>query len=177
LYFLVPFTPFHLGPASILALALLRYVSLPALLLGSIAPDIQPLIILFFNLPGTLHGPPLHTFIGATLLLAPPITILIFILRKPLDNLLLSPLKLDQRQSLPNILAGALIGTYSHILLDAYLYTDIQPFYPLTQNPLLNPSPLRYYEIYTICTISFIIALAMYGVYLRKKHKSKNQPL
>jgi len=174
----MPFTPFHLGPASILALVLLRYVSLPALLLGSIAPDIQPFLIMFFNLPGTLHSPPLHSFIGATLLLTPPLTALIFILRKPLNNLL-SPLKLNQKQTLPSILAGTLIGIYSHILLDAYLYTDIQPLYPLTQNPLLNPSTHRYYEIYTLCTISFIIALAMYGFHLWKKHNSsryqKNQ--
>lgn len=164
----MPFTPFHLGPASILALALLRYVSLPALLLGSIAPDIQPLIILFFNLPSTLHGPILHSFIGATLLLAPPLTALTFILRKPINNIL-SPLKLNQTQTFPRILAGALIGIYSHILLDAYLYTDIQPFYPLTWNPLLSQSMFRYFEIYTICTISFILALTMYGFYLWRK--------
>jgi len=164
----VPFTPFHLGPASILALALLRYVSLPALLLGSIAPDIQPLITLFLNLPGTLHGPPLHSLIGATLLLAPPLTILTFILRQPLNDIL-TPFKLNQKPTLPSILTGALIGIYSHILLDAYLYTDITPFYPLTTNPLLNPSTLRYYQIYTLCIISFIIALATYGLLLLRK--------
>ncbi|HKZ94751.1 MAG TPA: DUF4184 family protein [Candidatus Bathyarchaeia archaeon] len=168
----MPFTPFHLGPASILALTLLSYVYLPALLLGSIAPDIEPMIILYFNLPYPLHGF-LHTLIGGTLL-ALLLTTLTFILRKPIENIM-SLLKLSQKQSFQRILAGALIGIYSHILLDAYLYTDIQPFYPLDQNPLLNPSTFRYFEIYTICTISFIIAVAMYGLYLWKKHNPPSQ--
>jgi hypothetical protein len=61
------------------------------------------------------------------------------------------------------------------MLLDAYLYTDMQPFYPLTQNPLLNPSMFSYFEIYFICTISFIIALAMYGIILWRQHKTASQ--
>jgi membrane-bound metal-dependent hydrolase YbcI (DUF457 family) len=170
----MPFTPFHLGPASILALALLSYVSLPALLLGSIAPDLQAFIILFFNLPTTLHGPLLHSFIGATIL-ALPLTAFTFLLRKPIDNIFLSPLKLSQKQTLPKILAGALIGVYSHILLDSFLYTDILPFYPLDLNPLLNPSTIQSDQIYSICAISFIIALAMYGFHLRKQGQKQQK--
>jgi len=143
-------------------------------LLGSIAPDIQPFIIIFFNLPGALHGPPLHTFIGSTILLALPLTALVFILRKPIQ-IITSPLKLKQNATIPTILIGALIGVYSHILLDAILYTDIQPFYPITMNPLLSQDPLRYYIMYTACAIAFIIALAMYGFYLWKyRQKQEN---
>jgi len=143
-------------------------------LLGSIAPDIQPFIIIFFNLPGALHGPPLHTFIGSTILLALPLTALVFILRKPIQ-IITSPLKLKQNATIPTILIGALIGVYSHILLDAILYTDIQPFYPITMNPLLSQDPLRYYIMYTACAVSFIIALAMYGFYLWKyRQKQEN---
>ena len=167
----MPFTPFHLGPASLLALALLRYAYLPALLLGSIAPDIQPFTILVFNQPGTLHGPLLHSFIGSTLLLALPLTALVFILKRPIQTTT-SLLKLNQKPTLPSILTGSLIGVYSHILLDATLYAEMQPFYPLTTNPLLTQDPLRYYVMYTACTITFIIAIAMYGIYLWKKTKS-----
>jgi len=126
---------------------------------------------MFFNLPGTLHGPILHSLIGSTLLLALPLTALVFILKKPIQNIT-SPLKLNQKPTFPSILAGALIGVYSHILLDAYLYIDIQPFYPLNVNPLLSQSTNRYLEMYTACTISFIVALLMYGFYLWKKHNS-----
>jgi len=129
---------------------------------------------MFLNQPGTLHGPPLHTFIGSTILLAPPLTALIFMLKKPIQTTT-SLLKLNQKPTLPKILAGTLIGLYSHILLDAILYTEMQPFYPLTTNPLLSQSTNRYYEIYTACTICFIIALAMYGFYLWKKHNSTSQ--
>jgi len=145
---------------------------LPALLLGSIAPDIEPMIILYFNLPYTLHGF-LHTLIGGTLL-ALPLTALTFALRKPIEHIT-SPLKLNQKQTLPRTLTGTLIGTYSHNLPDAYLYTDIKPFYLLDWNPLLNPSTTRYLQIYAACAISFIIALTMYGFHLWKKHNSKSQ--
>ncbi len=153
-------------------MALLRYVSLPALLLGSIAPDIQPFIIMFFNQPGTLHGSLTHSFIGSTTLLALPITAIVFILRKPLQAIT-TPLKLNQKQTFLNILAGTLIGLYSHILLDATLYPEMQPLYPLTQNPLLSHDPNRYYLIYTACAATFIIALAIYAVLLREKHKTQ----
>jgi membrane-bound metal-dependent hydrolase YbcI (DUF457 family) len=168
----VPFTPFHLGPASVLALALLRYAYLPALLLGSIAPDIQPFIIIFFNQPGTLHGPLLHSFLGSTLL-ALPLTAVIFILKKPIQTTT-TFLKLNQKPTIPTILIGSLIGVYSHIILDATLYPEMQPLYPLTTNPLLSTDPNIYYIIYTACAAAFIIALAMYGFVLWKKHNTKN---
>jgi membrane-bound metal-dependent hydrolase YbcI (DUF457 family) len=168
----VPFTPFHLGPASILALALLRYAYLPAILLGSIAPDIQPLIIIFFNQTGTLHGPLLHSFLGSTILLALPLTAIVFILKKPLQTIT-SFLKLNQKPTLKTILIGTLIGLCSHILLDTPLYTDIQPFYPITQNPLLSHNPNTSHTIYTACTTSFIIALAMYTIILWKKQQQQ----
>jgi membrane-bound metal-dependent hydrolase YbcI (DUF457 family) len=137
-------------------------------LLGSIAPDIQPFIIIFFHQPGTLHGPLLHSFIGSTILLALPLTAILFILRKPLQTIT-SLFKLNQKPTIKSILAGSLIGIYSHILLDAPLYTDIQPFYPITQNPLLSNDPNTSNVIYTLCTISFIIALAMYAIHLWKR--------
>lgn len=34
-------TPFHLGPALVLVIVLLWFVDLPALLLGSIVPDVE----------------------------------------------------------------------------------------------------------------------------------------
>jgi membrane-bound metal-dependent hydrolase YbcI (DUF457 family) len=136
----------------------------------------QPFIIIFFNQPGALHGPLLHSFIGATLL-ALPLTAIIFILKRPLQTIT-SFLRLNQKPTIQSILAGSLIGVYSHILLDATLYTDIQPFYPSTTNPLLSHDPNRYYMIYTACAIAFIIALVMYGFCLWKKtqHPTLNTP-
>jgi membrane-bound metal-dependent hydrolase YbcI (DUF457 family) len=110
----------------------------------------------------------LHSFIGSTLLLALPLTAIVFILRKPIQTIT-SLFKLNQKPTVKSILAGSLIGIYSHILLDAPLYTDIQPFYPITQNPLLSNDPNTSNVIYTLCTISFIIALAMYAIHLWKR--------
>lgn len=94
---------------------------------------------------------------------------IIFILRKPVEKIT-SILELYQKPTLPTILAGTLIGVYSHILLDAYLYTDIQPFYPLNVNPILSQSTSKYFELYLVCTITFVMALLWYGFYRWKKH-------
>ncbi|NIR87405.1 hypothetical protein GWO13_07505 [Candidatus Bathyarchaeota archaeon] len=74
-------------------------------------------------------------------------------------------LKLDQKRSFPRIFAGALIGVYSHILLDAPLYTDIKPFWPLDLNPLYSETMPRGL-MYGICGTSFIVAFVIYGIIL-----------
>jgi len=129
---------------------------------------------MFFNTPGTLHGPVTHSFIGSTILLALPLTAILYVVKKPIQTIT-TPLKLNQKPTITTILAGSLIGVYSHILLDATLYPEMQPFYPLTQNPLLSQDPNRDYIMYTACAAAFIIALAMYGFLLWKKHNTKNQ--
>jgi len=173
----MPLTPFHLGPALVLALVLLWFVDLPALLLGSIAPDIEAVVAMAWspNWPFPLHGF-LHSFVGGTLL-SLVIAVVIFPVRKHLE-IPLRFLKLEQKHSFPRIFAGALIGVYSHILLDAPLYADIKPFWPLDFNPLFSEGMFRGL-IYGFCGISFVVAFVIYAIilclklviYARKKRK------
>jgi len=159
----MPLTPFHLGPALVLALVLLWFVDLPTLLLGSIAPDVEAAAAMFWFRNWPLHGF-LHSFIGGTLL-SLVLAVVIFPVRKHLE-IPLRFLKLDQKSSFPRIFAGALIGVYSHILLDAPLYTDIKPFWPLDLNPLFSESMSLGFEMYSICGTSFIVAFVIYGAIL-----------
>lgn len=160
----MPLTPFHLGPALVLALVLLQFVDLPALLLGSIAPDIEAAAAMmwFPDWPFPIHGF-LHSFVGGTLL-SIVLAVVIFPVRKYLE-IPLRFLKLDQKRSFRRIFAGALIGVYSHILLDAPLYTDIKPFWPLDLNPLLSEGMVRGL-MYDFCMICFIVAFVIYVVIL-----------
>ena len=161
----MPLTPFHLGPALVLALVLLWFVDLPALLLGSIAPDIEAAaaVMWFRDWPFPVHGF-LHSFVGGTLL-SLVLAVVIFPVRKHLE-IPLRFLKLDQKRSFPRIFAGALIGVYSHTLLDAPLYTDIKPFWPLNLNPLFSENMWRGFEMYGFCGISFIVAFGIYAIIL-----------
>ena len=61
-----------------------------------------------------------------------------------------------------------------HILLDAPLYSDIQPFFPLNFNPFLNASGTPEITIYLFCTYCFIAAIILYFIRLVTKFKNKS---
>jgi len=52
----MPFTPLHFGPHACVALPLRRYVDLPVFLLTNVVVDVEPLLVLTFNLNYPLHG-------------------------------------------------------------------------------------------------------------------------
>jgi len=51
----------------LLGLLLLNYIDLPTFLLASAVVDVEPFLVLYFNLQYPLHGF-LHTFLGGTLI-------------------------------------------------------------------------------------------------------------
>jgi membrane-bound metal-dependent hydrolase YbcI (DUF457 family) len=169
----MPFTPFHLGPAVGLGLPLRKYIHTPTFILANVIVDVEPFLVLFLGLRYPLHGY-LHTFLLAFLLgLALGYTMLL--LEKPLHPLyeafLLEPaINLNPKSF---ILAGV-SGTMLHVLLDSPLYSDIQPFYPLTTNPLYNAALTL--EIYIICVWTGIIGIVYYvGLLVFSAYKKLHQ--
>jgi len=155
----MPFTAFHLGPAVGLGLPLRRYIHTPTFILANVVVDVEPFLVLFLGLRYPLHGY-LHIFFLA-LLLGLALGYTMFLLEKPLHPLyrtfLLEPaINLNPKSF---ILAGV-SGTLLHVLLDSPLYSDIRPFYPLTANPLYNPTLTS--EIYTICVWMGILGIIYY---------------
>jgi len=159
----MPFTPFHLGPGLLFGLLLLSYVDFPTFLVASVIVDIEPFLVLTSNLNYPLHGF-LHSFLGGTLLA--------FIIAAAMSKMrsILSPLmsflKLEQKLSFKSILSASLFSVYLHILLDSPLYSDIRPFYPFDFNPFLSNSMLIGFEVYTLCTFSFIGGAVIYAIRL-----------
>ncbi|MCS7105513.1 MAG: hydrolase [Thermofilaceae archaeon] len=154
----MPLTPFHLGPALALGLPLRRKLHVPTLILSSIACDVEPLLVLAFNLDYPLHGY-LHTLIAATLLGVAIGTIMKSL--EPSLKPLYDPIRLEDRKpSLSHFLAAGVLGTTSHVLLDAPLYSDIKPLYPLQANPFYNPSATL--GVYSFCLLSGLLGLAYY---------------
>ncbi len=78
----------------------------------------------------------------------------------------MSFLKLEQRSSHGTIMATSLLGVYSHILLDAPLYTDIRPFYPLDVNPFLDIDVSLGVSVFSFCALCFLLGVAIYVVRL-----------
>ena len=60
----MPFTPFHFGAHACVALPLRKKIDVTVFILANVVIDIEPLMVMVFNLNYPLHGYA-HTFIGA----------------------------------------------------------------------------------------------------------------
>lgn len=127
----MPFTPFHMGPGILIKALLQGSFSLMVFGWAQIVMDIQPLLVMLSG-EGHLHGFS-HTFIGATL-----IAIAAALTGKYLALLGLYCFGLNQDWKVtitwPVALVSAFIGTFSHVLLDAVMHTDVQPWAPFNLN-------------------------------------------
>lgn len=146
----MPFTPFHLGLGIGLGLPLRRYLHTPTFLLANIILDLEPLLALLFGLNYPLHGYMRTFLLGIPVGLA--LGYIAFLLEKfihPLYRALLLEVSNGLKMKLKSFFVADALGTGFHVLLDAPLYNDIKPFYPVVTNPLYNPSLAP--EIYGLC--------------------------
>ncbi|MGV9168419.1 MAG: hypothetical protein ACOC38_00570 [Promethearchaeia archaeon] len=153
----MPFTPFHFGPAMLLAFLFFPFFDVAALLLSSVIIDIEPFGVIFLGFPGPLHGI-LHTLLGATVM-GILVALLIYILKMPVQKIL-SLFKIQQDMKVGRSIYTSLFGTYLHVLLDAFLYAEMNPFFPLLGNPLYGLVSAS--GIYTFCTIGFLIGILVF---------------
>jgi hypothetical protein len=160
----MPFTPFHFGPSSCVALIFVRFINFGAFLFASVIVDIEPLCTLVLNSKYPLHGF-FHSFLGGTIVAV--LLSVVFFRFKTTINAILGHFKLAQNSSLSIILFSCLLGVYFHIFLDSFLYTDICPFFPLDINPFYGiiSAPL----MYLFCFISFFMGGLFY--FMRKKQE------
>lgn len=156
----MPFTPFHLGPALLLGVLLYRWVDLPTLLLSSIIIDIRAALVVFGPLDPPIHGI-LTTFAGGTVI-AILLTAAISSLPSSIDQWL-DYRRLTDRVSRRAIGIGAVLGVYSHVILDSIVYTDARPFYPLTWNPFFVDG-VKFIPVYVGCTLAGILGIIAFTV-------------
>ena len=164
----MPFTPFHMGPGILIKAVLQGSFSLMVFGWAQIVMDIQPLFVLITG-EGHLHGFS-HTYIGATLL-----AIFSALSGKYLSEMGLKILELSDKSNPVNIawwvvFVSAFIGTYSHVVLDSIMHSDVEPFYPLSQaNNLLGLITMG--ELHKFCVFSaFVGAIFYYSVlYVTKR--------
>ncbi len=157
----MPFTPFHLGPTLCIGLLLFKLLDIGAFVLATIIIDIEPFSVLVFRLNYPLHGF-FHSFLGGTI--AGLIFSIVFYRFKNTMSKIMNVVAFSQNYSFRKIFWSCIAGIYFHIILDAFIYIDIKPFYPFTANPLYGV--FSAYEIYLFCALSFIFAAIFYLVYL-----------
>ena len=159
----MPFTPFHLGPALTIGLPLRRFIHAPTYIVANVIVDVEPFLVMVLGLNYHLHGY-LHTFIGAFavgLVLAYVMYLIDRFVRRLWSKLLLIS---KGSYSLKEYVIAGVSGTLMHVLLDSPLYTDIRPLYPLTLNPLYDPTSLAQVSIfiYDLCTVMVFAGLIYY---------------
>lgn len=168
----MPFTPYHFGPSGFVGLAFRKWIDIPVFLLANVVIDLEPLAVILFDLNYPLHGY-FHTFLcGTAVALFWGLTAYS---GKSILRRLMKLFHISYETNFRKILLSAVLGAWFHILLDAPLYTDIQPFWPFKTNPVYGL--IRHQTIYLICKISFLPAIILYIIaaasYARKDKSEK----
>ena len=164
----MPFTPLHMGPGLLTKAILQSSFSLMIFGWSQIIMDIQPLLVMVTG-RGDLHGIS-HTIIGATV-----IAIFSAITGKYFSEYVFVWLDKDFTEfqksifDLPKFISykvaflSAFIGTYSHVLLDSLMHSDLRPLFPISDNnALLNLT--SYKGLNGICVYSGAVGTILYFV-------------
>ena len=151
-----------MGPALAAKAVAPRYFSFLVFGITQVAIDSEVAFLLIWGEPP--YHRILHTYFGATV-----VALLAVVIGRPLLGYVLglwnrlvradreSLLWIEPRVPLVAAASGALIGGYSHVLLDSFLYSDMHPVWPLSaSNAMLNM--LSTLEVYVLC-----LALGLLG--------------
>ncbi|MCH8622280.1 hypothetical protein [Undibacterium sp. TS12] len=158
----MPVTPFHFGLGAALKAAAPRHISFLSFAAVNVFIDVES----FYNLMHArfpVHAF-FHTYIGAPLMAM--LTILLFLLaRWCARRFSLINFYHWQQLSLLQVSLGALLGAWSHVLLDSIMHADIRPLHPFSnENMLYEIIPLLH--LHLICVLLGVLGLL--GVYVRR---------
>jgi hypothetical protein len=140
----MPFTPFHLGPGAALKAIGGQHFSFMVFGGAQVLMDIEPLLRILRG-DRVLHGYT-HTIAGALL-----IGVAAALIGKPISVFVLRMLRIAH-DPLTWVAAfnGALLGTFSHIVLDAVMHSDMRPWWPVAEgNGLLHALPVG--QLHLLC--------------------------
>lgn len=159
----MPFTPFHLGPGLAIKAVTGPRLSLTTFAVAQVAMDLEPLIHMLRG-DVRVHGFA-HTYLGATVvgaatcaLATPPCRAALAAVDRAFGPALLTRLREPARLPWTAAAAGALIGTWSHVLLDSFMHPDLRPLVPWTgANPFLGIVPFG--MVYPLCVVSGLLGL------------------
>ena len=123
----MPITPFHFGVGAALHAASPRHASFLAFCIANCITDCETVYNVFWG------GYPLHrflhTFLGASLVAG--MTSTLFLAARSVAPRWDLPNHFGWRDlSLHAVALGAVLGTYSHVVLDGIMHADVRPFGP-----------------------------------------------
>ena len=127
----MPATTIHVGLPGLFSYYRPKKIDIIAAMLGSMIVDIDFFFFLIFRVQ--IHGI-FHTFLGATIVAL----ILSFFISyyQPSVLKLKKLIHWETESNLKSIILGALLGTYSHVIIDGIIYPEMNPFFPFSGNPI-----------------------------------------
>jgi membrane-bound metal-dependent hydrolase YbcI (DUF457 family) len=165
----MPFTPFHFGAHACAVLPFRRRLDIPAFVLSNVVIDIEPLLVMLFNLNYPLHGYA-HTFLGG-LIIGSLWGVIAYTLRGSLGKVM-NFLRLFYAPTVTISIVSGALGACLHILFDAPIHPDIKPFYPMNSNPLYGSISTA--NMYFLCLLFFIPAIVLY-LMTRRSHRANER--
>ena len=149
----MPITPFHFGPGAALHALAPRQVSFLAFCAANVVIDVESLYnLMHHRMP--VHAF-LHTYVGATLVWLGLAALFWLALKLP-------GVKARTRLGLRQVALGALLGAYSHVLLDSVMHPDIQPLAPFAAGNALQ-GVISLQALHWACLASALFALLWMG--------------
>jgi membrane-bound metal-dependent hydrolase YbcI (DUF457 family) len=147
----MPITPFHFGPGAALHAIAPNRISFLGFCVANVMIDVEPLYYM------CTQQFPLHRFFH---------TFALFVAARALANRVWLPDLFGWRElRSASVVAGAALGSYSHIIFDSVMHSDITPLAPFSNaNPLLNLIPLT--TLHWACVAAGAIGTAM--LFIRK---------
>jgi membrane-bound metal-dependent hydrolase YbcI (DUF457 family) len=153
----MPLTPYHVGPALLVALLLYPLLDIPTFLVANVILDLEPLAVVLGLADWSLHGVFHSLTVGSVV--AVVLAGVMFLLRKYIPQVKVG--KTEQKEyTIREYVVTSVAGVWLHILMDAFLYNDLNLFYPIRWNPLVGL--LSYQAIINFCLISLPVAFIIY---------------
>lgn len=169
----MPVTPLHIGLPGLLSYRWPGRVDIFAAVVGSVLIDLEFFAYVIWDSP--IHGN-LHTFAG-TIAMALAIIAVTWVLIVPVGRLK-EWFCWEPEADLRSITLGAFIGTFSHIIYDSLIYSDMNPFHPREGNPLHLESDMASPVIYLVAGVTTLLFLIRYivrfnGVYKEREARDR----
>jgi len=160
----MPITPFHFGPGIAVHAMAPKRISFLAFCLSNIFIDVEPLYFI------VVRQPPLHrffhTYLGASLIVM--LTIGVFVVAQKLTSHFSVPNLFQWRNiKLTSVAMGAILGSYSHILLDSFMHSDITPLAPFSESNLLL-GLITLADLHSGCIVSGVVGVVI--LLIRRSH-------
>ena len=153
----MPLTPYHVGPALLVALLLYPLLDIPTFLIANIILDLEPLAVVLGLANWSLHGVFHSLTVGSVV--AVVLAGIMYLIRGFMPEIRIGRTA-PRDYSIKEYIITSVSGVWFHVILDAFLYNDLNLLYPIQWNPFVGLLPAQ--AIINFCLISLPVAFIIY---------------